>query len=322
MISVALCTYNGEQYIEEQLRSILDQTVPVNEIIICDDRSTDRTTELIRGIIKKEKLADQIKLYVNETNLGVTKNFEKALSLCKGNYIFLSDQDDVWKKDKVEKTIVLFRQKRKNLLVFSDAELVDSEGKKLGRSLWETTNPVLKKKYSVSDFTGARFITGATVAIRKELLEYTLPIPECWIHDAWLAINASLFGEIGYIEEKLIMYRQHQNNVIGAKKRSIIEQVQYTKSNIIKSIRFRKTMDERFSSFYEMRANEMNLEEKKNIIRCIKFWEDSGSIIARSKSKGVIIIFGNLISGNYMRYNHGLLGALVDFYIMFFKLPT
>ena len=322
MISVALCTYNGEQYIEEQLRSILNQTVPVDEIIICDDISTDKTVEKIREKIKKEKLNCKIKLSINESNLGVTKNFEKALSICNGDYIFLSDQDDVWKRDKVEKTINRFNGNPNCLLAFSDALLVDSAGKDLGRSLWEITKPPLKEKYSILDFTGARFVTGATVAIRKELLDYTLPMPECWIHDAWLAINASLYGEIDFIEEKLIDYRQHQNNIIGARKRTIIEQIKYTRDHIDKSIKFRQTMNDRFSSLYTMRANKMNTEEKKNILKCIKYWEETGSLLTNTKRHRIIIVLTNIINGNYRRYNHGLFGAMVDMYIIFWSQRT
>ena len=105
-LSVALCTYNGEKYIKEQLESILNQTVAIDEIIICDDRSNDKTTAIIEQF--QAEYPDKISLHKNHANLGSTKNFEKSISICTGDYIFLSDQDDIWKANKVEKIIQYF----------------------------------------------------------------------------------------------------------------------------------------------------------------------------------------------------------------------
>ena len=104
MISVAMATFNGEPYIQEQLDSIYNQTRKVDEIIIVDDCSTDSTVRVIEQYILSHKDID-IKLYKNEENLGYKKNFKKAISLCHGDYVFLSDQDDIWMTDKIEKCI-------------------------------------------------------------------------------------------------------------------------------------------------------------------------------------------------------------------------
>jgi len=122
-ISVALCTYNGMAYLGQQLRSILNQTVNVNEIIICDDASTDKTWQLIKTWQKNHPQV--IKAVQNEDNLGYTKNFEKAISLCTGEIIFLSDQDDIWYEYKVEKILDEFLSNTKCEMVVTDAEVVD-----------------------------------------------------------------------------------------------------------------------------------------------------------------------------------------------------
>ena len=116
MISVILCTYNGEKYIKKQIDSILMQSVCPDEIIICDDNSTDRTCEIINNINDK-----RIILHCNKNNYGVTRNFSNGLMLCNGEYIFLSDQDDVWEHDKVEKMLRIFQQNKDTNLIFTDA---------------------------------------------------------------------------------------------------------------------------------------------------------------------------------------------------------
>lgn len=125
-ISVALCTYNGSSYIEKQLNSILDQQdFKVNEIVICDDNSTDETLEILNDF--KAKHPSVFSIHVNEYNVGSTKNFEKAISLCSGDYIFLADQDDIWKEDKIKKTLAVFDKNPSAEGVFSNADLIDQE---------------------------------------------------------------------------------------------------------------------------------------------------------------------------------------------------
>ena len=316
MISVAMCSYNGEKYIEEQIKSILAQTVPVDEIVICDDRSNDRTIEIISQIKGDNTSKTEICFYVNETNLGVTKNFEKALSLCRGDIVFLSDQDDVWVENKVEITLDILEKHKNCQLVFTDVYLVDANGEDLGKRLWELTNPPVKDTYSIRDFLGLRFVTGATVALRKVLLEHTLPIPEYWIHDAWLAANASVYGDVKSINKPLIMYRQHEKNVIGAKKRSLVDQIRYTRVHISDSKQFRTTMKNRFLTLYENCMQELSSEEKTAVEKCVEFWKVSENLSENGKLKGVRTIYRNFCNGNYKKYNHGIYGAGVDLMIL------
>ena len=318
MISVALCSYNGEKYIREQLQSILKQSITVDEIIICDDRSRDNTIKEIEKIRHNAGIPSTIKVFVNECNTGVTKNFEKALSLCHGDVIFLSDQDDVWAVDKVEKMLAVFDKYENCQLVFTDAMLIDANGQEIGETLWERTKPTLKDQYRVQDFTGARFVTGATVALRRSLLNHTIPFPECWIHDAWLAANATVYGEVRYLDEKLIGYRQHESNVIGANSRGILEQIYYTKEHIEQSKKFRGVMKERFKAFLQRNIDILSPEEVHFIQRCIDFWAQSEQIPYHGILFGCKTILINLIGGNYKRFNHGIFGALVDLEILFF----
>ena len=115
-ISVAICTYNGEQFIESQLESICSQNYPVDEIVICDDGSTDKTVQKANDFLKEH--FQEYRIIENQQNLGFRKNFEKAIGITQGEIIFLCDQDDVWKKDKVEKMVEAFQVNDKCLMVF------------------------------------------------------------------------------------------------------------------------------------------------------------------------------------------------------------
>ena len=127
MVSVALCTYNGEKYITEQINSILEQSTPVDEIVICDDGSTDNTITIIEDI--KQNCSTNIIINRNTQNLGVCANFELAISLCKGEVILLSDQDDIWNHDKVKTIVSWFDTHPQKTAVFTDAKLITEEGK-------------------------------------------------------------------------------------------------------------------------------------------------------------------------------------------------
>ena len=116
-----MCTYNGEKYIKEQLESILNQTIAIDEIIICDDGSNDKTIQIIEEI--QLEYPNKISLYKNQVNLGSNKNFEKAITICSGDYIFLSDQDDIWKNNKVEKIIKHSLRKSNHQKVFFQMQI-------------------------------------------------------------------------------------------------------------------------------------------------------------------------------------------------------
>jgi len=221
-LSVALCTYNGAQFVEKQLQSILRQDLPVQEIVICDDNSHDDTINFLRSYAKKH---NDIKWIIkqNSKSLGVTKNFEKALSLCTGDIIFLSDQDDVWKPYKT-KVIVDYLEKHPEVdLVFSNAELVDENGYlKTDKTLFDACGlNQLRDQWDI----GMQFeienviqrLLGATFGMRRSFVKQCLPFDSNIknYHDGQLAMNSVVQSCNGMIDECLIMYRIHNNNVVG-----------------------------------------------------------------------------------------------------------
>ena len=214
-ISVAMCTYNGAQFLPAQLESIFAQTRPPDEIVICDDGSTDETISLI---------PDTVVLHRNEQNLGAVKNFEKAIGLCTGDVIALSDQDDVWRADKLALIEEAFQKNPNAGLVFSDAEIVDEELNPLDRRMWDEVGFDLHKRKLVAQgralevlITGWT-VTGATMAFRSQYAKVSLPIPTTirMIHDGWIALTVAAVSDVVMIDEPLIKYRQHQRQQIGA----------------------------------------------------------------------------------------------------------
>lgn len=222
MISVAMCTYNGAKYLPEQLKSIADQTVSVDELIVCDDRSTDETVEIIKSFAATSKFP--VHIYINEQNLGSTKNFEKCLSLCKGDIIFLCDQDDRWRKDKVQKQVAYLNARPDIDAVFSDAEMINDDSLPTGQTIWEEIEfdkrgqHIWKSGKPHEILFHGFVVTGATLAIRKSCLDRLMPFPTHvpdLIHDAWIAVVLSLENKIDFIADTLISYRIHSSQQVG-----------------------------------------------------------------------------------------------------------
>ena len=205
LISVVLCSYNGERFINKQIESILNQTVKSVEIIIVDDCSTDNTLEIIKEIAS---LNANIKFYQNDRNLGFNKNFEKSISFTSGEYIAICDQDDIWLKNKLE---VLLEGIGDNWLIFSNSLLIDEEDNLTGGELLESF-----------DLTGRtfkcilleNFVTGHTTLFKRDFTKYILPFPNHSFYDWWLGFVALYHNKLAYINEHLTYYRVHPESVI------------------------------------------------------------------------------------------------------------
>jgi len=212
-ISVAIATYNGEKYLRKQLDSIYNQTIKPKEIIVCDDCSTDGTIK----ILEEYKNKFQLKFYINSTRLGYIKNFEKAIGLCNEEFIALSDQDDIWINKKLE---ILTSEIKDNLLIFSNALLINSEDEIIEKQLIVNKKIYIDKPSSIINYIFNPKVTGCTVLIRKSLFHLSYPFPENIPHDFWLALTAIIHGKIKFKNDCLILYRQHSNNSIGISHKS------------------------------------------------------------------------------------------------------
>ncbi|RRA47456.1 glycosyltransferase family 2 protein [Acidipila sp. EB88] len=217
-ISVAMCTYNGERYLPQQLASILAQSRMPDELVVCDDRSQDQTLRLLEEFARHAPFS--VRVVVNEGNLGSTRNFEQCILLCTGDLIALSDQDDVWHRDRLAVSEQKLITSSEAGLVFSDATLIDEEGRTLPAKLWESIGFAESSRRALheKDYTlclRTRFVTGATAMFRTSLRDQCLPVGRGWIHDEWIAAATPLFAEIEEINAPLICYRKHAAQQIG-----------------------------------------------------------------------------------------------------------
>lgn len=233
VVSVALCTHNGERFIEDQLLSILAQSQPPIEIVLSDDASTDATVELARNAVKgyieaHPDCMTRLHVMQNPKALGVVKNFEQAILACGSELVALSDQDDTWAVDKLEQAVAIFARRPGLLLLHTDARLIDEAGAVLPGSLFGVLGVNGRLQHEIHD--GSAFelllrrnlVTGATTIIRRHLAQIAVPFPTSWVHDEWLAIIASVIGELDLLPNPLIDYRQHESNQIGARRLSAV----------------------------------------------------------------------------------------------------
>lgn len=227
-VSVALCTYNGARFVGEQLRSILTQSPPPDQLVVSDDGSTDGTLEAIRAELDllPRDVRDRLDVVIleNASPLGVTRNFESAVRACTGDLIVLSDQDDIWATDRLAMALQEFDERPDLLLLHGDARLVDDEGVPLGTTLFEAIEFTPSEREEVRAGGALKVLlrrnvaTGATIAFRRGLLNHAIPFSDVWVHDEWLAIVAAAVGTVDFLSGPVIDYRQHTDNQIGAAK--------------------------------------------------------------------------------------------------------
>jgi glycosyltransferase involved in cell wall biosynthesis len=220
-----MCTYNGARFVGEQLASIAAQTRSPDELVVCDDHSSDETALVVERFAASSPFP--VRLRVNRENLGSTKNFGRAVSLCEGDVIALSDQDDVWLPGKLERIEDEFARRTRVGLVFADADVVDESLRPNGRRLWETVGFDRRMRRLVGAGRAMDVllpgwtVTGATMAFRSVYRELFLEIPEDLgvIHDGWIALVVAAVSDVALVEEPLVLYRQHTGQQIGAPER-------------------------------------------------------------------------------------------------------
>lgn len=225
-VAVVMCTYNGERFVAEQLRSIFSQTRPPDHLVIVDDVSTDDTYRLVEQLCEQRPEGMRLTLEHNARNLGYVANFDRALGFADEDLLFLCDQDDVWHPVKIERMLREFAARPELDLIHADARLVDADGAHLGYGLLEALELSAADRAALHAGRGFEVVlrhsvvTGATAALRRRAYRRATPFPPQWVHDEWLAITCALSAHIDCIEEALIDYRQHGGNQIGVTKRS------------------------------------------------------------------------------------------------------
>ncbi len=228
-ISVAMCTYNGARFLREQLASIAAQSLQPDELVVCDDGSSDETTEIIRTFAQSAKFP--VRLVVNPQNLGPAKNFEKALTLCQGDLVAFSDQDDFWYPEKLSRLSRIMEADETLGGVFSDGHLMDENSERSHSRLWDRVgyrppdHPLHLEEFLAQRLLKGFVVTGATMMVRKRERDLLIHAPEGWMHDAWIAWMLVLYSGIAAVSEPLIAYRIHGAQHLGLAPRSLAARI-------------------------------------------------------------------------------------------------
>lgn len=316
-ISVAMCTYNGALFLEQQLESMLIQTTQPDELIVCDDGSTDQTLEILNKFAKTAPFVVSI-FKNNQQPLGSTKNFEKAISLCSGEIIVLSDQDDVWMPNKI---CMLKRAIDDGAgLVFSDATLVNANLEPIGYSLFDSLNlnkaekELIKSNKLPQVLLRHNIITGATLAFSRRHLELIIPFPKNWVHDAWLGFLVACVDNAQIIDSALIKYRQHSSNQIGALKVGCYKRLTNKLSCAVKL----------YSNAYFCMVDLVDAIKTKNvdINSELYFLIESRLYFTKARLSSLenfklSPLIKQLVNGSYRKFANGFISFVVDLLLIF-----
>ena len=324
-ISVAMCTFNGARFIEEQLESLVRQELRPDELVVCDDGSDDNTVQLIRK--RSSDVPFSVKIQENPSRLGVFRNFEQAVSLCQGEIIAPCDQDDVWRSDKLMMMAQALTENPAAGMVFSDAEVVDDQLKPMNMSLWDCVgfSTELQEQFRQGDafrhLVNRNYINGCAMAFRSCLRDLFLPFPDQFeflhLHDGLIILFVSAVAPIIPLNQKLISYRQHPGQQIGAFVR--ISDLQ-TPALLAPIERFSAQMS--YMGYIDyLRVVEHRLVEASDRYNCARALEDVRQRISHfharetmppERMKRLPVIVKELVSGRYTTFSNGILSAIKD----------
>jgi glycosyltransferase involved in cell wall biosynthesis len=325
-ISVALCTYNGEKYLQHQLESIKNQTHGIHELIVCDDGSKDQTLSILEDF--KSHVDFKVEIHLNATNLGSSKNFEKCIQLCTGDIVFLCDQDDWWYEEKVEMQMKFFNAHPEIEAVFSNAIMVDQKGIPTGNTSFDQIEfyPEMQSKwdsgYAFDMLLKGYVVTGATLAIRKKICAEVFPVPEIipeLIHDGWISLYLSSQQKIGFISDPLIQYREHASQQVGlqGKEPIITLKDRLLRSREDKLARLQKKFDDAKALFDYFSS--LPLKDTHTIVKIKNrmLHYQMRSILPNNRMKRILPILRHIIQGDYKLHDGGkwwrpALGDLVE----------
>jgi glycosyltransferase involved in cell wall biosynthesis len=307
-ISIAMCTFNGARYLSEQLSSIASQTTPPDELIVCDDGSVDDTIRILSTFATQVPF--DVRVFENEARLGPVKNFEKAISLCRGEIIALCDQDDVWKPHKLATLLEAFRNDPEAVYAFSDAEMVDEGGGPLGSTLWDAVGlrknlPAFSGPGQLEMLLRKSLVTGAAMAFRSSFREVVLPIPLDWMHDGWIATLGSALSRGVAVSDTLLLYRRHAGQACGWRSKTFW---QVFKISLSVSGKESWQKVEQYREFHQ-RVLSASASTKPNAVRLQLLREKETHLTRRAETRSasgisrVWKVIAELYSGRYGRFS-------------------
>jgi len=306
-VSIAMATYNGGRYIQEQLNSIASQTRLPDELVITDDCSTDNTLRLIEDFAQRAPFP--VRRYKNSRNMGFAQNFNRAITLCNGDYILPSDQDDNWLNKKIEALLNEIKgHANKPTLVHSDFSLIDQNGciirnsfhKMRGKNINNYNKYIVKSLYHGIG-------SGCTMLFNRSLVDICLPIPDIGIgHDHWLLYGAILRGKVLYLNDQLILHRVHANNTAPKFQRKTYKLLKRDK--VAKKIITANALLQKHGQYIDIKTlNSLKMMSKIKRINAVKIllFYFSSRIPSTSKFFYSLYILVNLYMYKYRNHNSG-----------------
>lgn len=318
-ISVAMCTYNGAAYLREQLDSIAAQTRLPDELVACDDCSMDATMTVLEEFARYAPFP--VHLHRNEATLGSTRNFDRAIGLCRGDLIALSDQDDVWQPEKLRRLEAPFADPDVGL-VFSDADVVDEALRPLGMRLWDTYfPPPLQRRMAAGQAfeveMGDNVVTGATMAFRADLRALALPIPGdiYMLHDGWIALVAATVSRLVFLPDPLILYRRHPNQQVGIGNAAVIEHRKQNpvlpRLHYLNHLRQIETIHARLTAYGGTGVRDLTRDFEQ--LRAQAAHIRARLALPAVRRRRAPFVLKELATGRYHRYSNGFRSAVRDF---------
>jgi len=237
-VLIMMASYNGSEFLEEQIESIVAQSYQEWELWIRDDGSRDDTVDIVHAFCEKD---ERIKFISDGcSGAGACGNFSKLMDRAKREsdamYFSFSDQDDVWECEKISVQLETISKLpfSEPALVFSNLCVVDTDLRVINKSFWDMEKIFPEKDVNLLSILGGNIVTGCTILMNRKALEMSSPVPSVAImHDWWIALKVYLYGKVAYVERPLVQYRQHGKNDVGANRRGVFSSL---KRNIIQPI--------------------------------------------------------------------------------------
>jgi glycosyltransferase involved in cell wall biosynthesis len=315
-----MCTYNGGGFLGQQLQSIASQKRLPDELVVCDDHSSDGSDALVGDFARKAPFS--VRLIRNPQNLGSTTSFANVISSCGGNIIVLADQDDFWYPHKLERIAESFVVAPGPVAVFSDAELIDGSSRRLGIHLWQSFYFTAREQtrftegQALSVLLKHPVVTGATMAFQKRFLDLLLPIPSNHVHDSWIAFLLAACGPFWPIADPLMQYRRHSAQQVGpgdVTLRARVARAQSTRGD------FYLEESQRFRQLYDRLAQRgAGLPGTADALREIEAkisHREHRARLPHSRFDRVPHILREAVNGGYWRYSEGWESIAKDLFL-------
>lgn len=325
-VSVALCTYQGAQFLTEQLESIAAQTRLPDEVVVCDDGSTDATLDIVARFVQDAPFPVVVHQGLDRP-LGPARNFERALRAARGDLIVLCDQDDIWHGSRIERSVQLLGDNPEAAAVFSDADLIDAEGRPIGETLWDALGISGTLEHRFVHGTAAErvallwlgnLVTGATLTIRASHLDRLLPVADGWLHDYWFAMVLSSFTDMIMWPEPLCCYRLHPGQHTG------IGVVRTTRGGYKYLFEVKRRARKNERALFRAQADGLtqvldricDLDPGPGVVEVLSGRRDHfaarASLAEDRRRLRLRLVAQELVSGRYHRYSSGVFGASKD----------